>query len=539
MYSLCRTAHNTENQRDVEHAITGLQSKSKKFCTNESLYACQGHGISYADDSFLFYNGTGKPSYTMQKAYDKQLSDNVRWFLEHTELDNRNKQLEDVLYEACVKDELTEAKQLLICITHNGDVRTLNGAIERAHMDQNCNAFNWLLTNVEEAVFCCVQRQRRLLCTLYECYKKFTKNRTRTYVDKCENIKNKPLLPVCRCNLRALKGRYDDTSSGGSSYANSATQSQVNLVDACGAGQLDVVKWLVEHTELSTEGEELKRALNAACQYGQLNVVKLLVEHTVLRDDIDVLSEALDIASRGQGRDDDRGQRIWQCSRWLIENTDLRNDSRKLSPALYMAGAKNRFDQVRWLVEHTSLRDDVRVLSNAIETACYNGHWRVVNWLLNNTQVDVNCIDNRGNSALHAVIWFGRNRGQTELHKACRTMKPDVDLAILRRQLYVIGENIDEQDNDGNTPLHVACEYGHHTVVEFLMLASADETITNDRGQTPAEVAFRRGRIRLLLLLNRSTLGFYKPIMILKPLRICALAISVGLLRRKSELSSL
>ena len=45
------------------------------------------------------------------------------------------------------------------------------------------------------------------------------------------------------------------------------------------------------------------------------------------------------------------------------------------------------------------------------------------------------------------------------------------------------GENIlNVQNNDGNTPLHIACDDGNSDTVEALMCAGVKETITNDNG---------------------------------------------------------
>jgi ankyrin repeat protein len=70
------------------------------------------------------------------------------------------------------------------------------------------------------------------------------------------------------------------------------------------------------------------------------------------------------------------------------------------------------------------------------------------------------------------------------------------------------GANVDEQDNRGNTPLHVACSYGYRNkkrtdIVEALMALGADVNIINDFKQTPAQAASDRGHNELRPLLNR------------------------------------
>ena len=68
--------------------------------------------------------------------------------------------------------------------------------------------------------------------------------------------------------------------------------------------------------------------------------------------------------------------------------------------------------------------------------------------------------------------------------------------------VYVRDHEINVQDNEGETPLHEACYRGHSYILEILMLAGADETITNDNGKTPAQVVNREHK-ELLKLLDR------------------------------------
>jgi hypothetical protein len=54
----------------------------------------------------------------------------------------------------------------------------------------------------------------------------------------------------------------------------------------------------------------------------------------------------------------------------------------------------------------------------------------------------------------------------------------------LCRLVYVCGENVNVQDNyTGFTPLHWACDRINSDSVGALLLAGADETITNDNGR--------------------------------------------------------
>ena len=112
------------------------------------------------------------------------------------------------------------------------------------------------------------------------------------------------------------------------------------------------------------------------------------------------------------------------------------------------------------------------------------------------TDTDVNIIDGEGNTALHYAIWCqNKDNGVTNLHWACYV--DDVDDVC--KLLYVDGYDIDAQDNEGDTPLHKACSYGNNKAVMTLMLAGANESITNDRKLTPAQLAEHMGFCNCLL----------------------------------------
>ena len=124
-------------------------------------------------------------------------------------------------------------------------------------------------------------------------------------------------------------------------------------------------------------------------------------------------------------------------------------------------------------------------------------------YLLRNVDdnLDVNFVDNYGNSALHYAVWRRRD-DKTLLHKACERS----NVIEARKLVSRCFQLIDVQNNAGDTPLHIACRNGHSKTVETLMLAGANETITNDRRHTPLQLAKSRGYITLLRLLDRASL---------------------------------
>ena len=117
------------------------------------------------------------------------------------------------------------------------------------------------------------------------------------------------------------------------------------------------------------------------------------------------------------------------------------------------------------------------------------------------SDLDVNFADRYGNTALHYVVWYSKDDNAL-LHWAC--IRGDVTEVLIL--VFVGGHKINAQDPTGNTPLHLACYNGHSDIVEILMLAGADETITNDLGETPARMAESGWHSELLKLLDIDSL---------------------------------
>jgi ankyrin repeat protein len=171
---------------------------------------------------------------------------------------------------------------------------------------------------------------------------------------------------------------------------------------------------------------------------------------------------------------------------------------------LITAAREGRVDDVSRLL--TEFSDDEQVKSETLSRACWDGQWDVVRWMIEHSEVDVNIAltnhyPNTADTVLHCVIWYNKHHW-TPLHRACARG----DDKEVYRLIYDCGHNINVQNNVGYTPLHWACWYGHSDVIVTLMLAGADETVTNDMRDTPALLAEGRDHKDVLKLLDRDTL---------------------------------
>jgi ankyrin repeat protein len=249
-----------------------------------------------------------------------------------------------------------------------------------------------------------------------------------------------------------------------SSMAHNSDQKElarVELEHAACEGHVEDVSHLSAH--FSNNIETLSWAFYRACEEGQLDVVTWMMEHTVLRETLTVLSWAARVASR-------RGQ----------------------------------LDVVTRLVQHaTQLGYSVAELGAVLLMASKSTQWHVVRWLVSNTPADVNCIDNESSStAMHNVIWRNKSGDSQLLNYLNSSYWPFVEEVC--RLVFTYCENVNKQDNNGDSPLHWACQLGKPDIISALLLAGADETATNDNGETPVYKALEQRNAKVLKLMDVS-----------------------------------
>ena len=80
------------------------------------------------------------------------------------------------------------------------------------------------------------------------------------------------------------------------------------------------------------------------------------------------------------------------------------------------------------------------------------------------------------------------NGGWTPLHLAALRGRKAVTLKLIE-----VGARVNQQDNNGETALHVAAFWGHEAVVLIFIQAGADVNQANNRGETALHWAARNG----------------------------------------------
>jgi ankyrin repeat protein len=189
--------------------------------------------------------------------------------------------------------------------------------------------------------------------------------------------------------------------------------------------------------------------------------------------------------------------------RLVLDNPLLINqqDSTGATP-LAAASAAGNLPTMRWLLRNEA---DVNIPTGngrtSLIVACEQLQHNVF-WFLTgeaDVDLDVDVVDDDSNTALHYVIEKSSNGGRSLLHNVC----VDSDAGYVRKIVFASSRNeVNAQDNDGWTPLHLACLMGKLDVVNILMWAGADTDVLDTDGNTPGDLAVLLGHYDIAVTLG-------------------------------------
>ncbi|XP_072336598.1 ankyrin repeat and SAM domain-containing protein 1A-like isoform X2 [Scyliorhinus torazame] len=138
--------------------------------------------------------------------------------------------------------------------------------------------------------------------------------------------------------------------------------------------------------------------------------------------------------------------------------------------------------------------------------AALNGQKEVVEMLLKN-EASTNIADNKGCYPLHLAAWKGDSHiVRLLIHQGPSHAKVNEQSAIESKDLKKYGPfdpYINAKNNDNETALHCAAQYGHSDVVKVLLEELTDPTMRNNKFETPLDLAALYGRLEVVkMLLN-------------------------------------
>jgi ankyrin repeat protein len=149
---------------------------------------------------------------------------------------------------------------------------------------------------------------------------------------------------------------------------------------------------------------------------------------------------------------------------------------------LHMAAVKGYYDILKLLLERKA-NPTAKTLhgQTPLHFACFsNGNSQIISLLINK-KAEVNIQDNDGNTALHAASEFG-----------------NLDAVKL---LVTAEANQNISSKKGITPLYQACSHGHVNIAKFLCDSEADINIATIDKSTPLHAACQKGYLDIAKIL--------------------------------------
>uniref|UniRef100_A0A665WEA7 Ankyrin repeat and sterile alpha motif domain containing 1A n=1 Tax=Echeneis naucrates TaxID=173247 RepID=A0A665WEA7_ECHNA len=136
--------------------------------------------------------------------------------------------------------------------------------------------------------------------------------------------------------------------------------------------------------------------------------------------------------------------------------------------------------------------------------AALNGHSEVVEALLRNEAL-TNIADNKGCYPLHLAAWKGDEHiVRLLIRQGPSHPKLNEQSSVDHKEFKRCGPfdpYINAKNNDNETPLHCAAQYGHSQVVRLLLEELTDPTMRNNKFETPLDLAALYGRLEVVKLL--------------------------------------
>ena len=266
------------------------------------------------------------------------------------------------------------------------------------------------------------------------------------------------------------------------SIANSKQEYPLHI--ACRSGcSLEVIK-LLARCDVNRQDEAGNTPLCIACQNGSIDMVRYLVKER--KCDFNVANNKGELPLH------------LACKLEIVQLVSVGCDVNRQDEAgntpLHIACQNGSIDIVRCLVEESGMHkygeDIVRLVSLACDvnttgsTHIIEGD-TMLHVALYNRQSNIDLIQHLI-SVLKFSLSVENSRQEYPLHIACR-------LGCLLEVMKLLGDcDVDHQDIDGNTPLHLACQRHDVITARFLMKERhCSNAIVNNKGELPLHHACR------------------------------------------------
>lgn len=194
---------------------------------------------------------------------------------------------------------------------------------------------------------------------------------------------------------------------------------------------------------------------------------------------LEIMNRALHAVARG-GNLGLLKELLGECSDDALAYRDVRG-----ATVLHAAAARGQVQVVKELILSEIAESKDNQGNTALHVAAQRGHLPVVETLILASPSLIRAKNNSGETFLHSVVTGFQTPGFRRLDRQVKLLKH-----LLDGKLFNIGEIINEQNNGGRTPLHLAITGNIHSdLVELLMSVECiNVNIRDADGMTPLDI---------------------------------------------------
>jgi len=226
-----------------------------------------------------------------------------------------------------------------------------------------------------------------------------------------------------------------------------------------------IEKKLKAGEDVNTEDVVGQTPLHSAAEYGRVRAIKILVKNGAIVDKYDHHGQAPLFLAVYYFRAEAVNELIKSGAD--VKNKLHKTDDASLNGATYMhvlaMASYDEYDLYKFIKSSKSSRANLYNENDMLNTLKY----------LYKAGIDINSVNDRGQSALH-FLSYGKN------HR----IKTTLAMAMVK-----LGANVNLQDKNGNTPAHLAAQGLMTKVLKGLFASGADiDNIRNKQGLTVREL---------------------------------------------------
>eukprot|EP01095_Lingulamoeba_sp_RSL-Kostka_P002860 TRINITY_DN13780_c0_g1_i1.p1 TRINITY_DN13780_c0_g1~~TRINITY_DN13780_c0_g1_i1.p1 ORF type:complete len:460 (+),score=129.98 TRINITY_DN13780_c0_g1_i1:33-1412(+) len=251
-----------------------------------------------------------------------------------------------------------------------------------------------------------------------------------------------------------------------------------------------LVRWIVERGGGIIFGKKNidYNPLHLASYLGKKDIVDYLLcwvegDSDIWKTQIEVTRKFVETKNVSQHFDNSATPGSWEAFSEIIEMEDSKGKT-----ALILACSKGNYECAQILLKHGA--DPNHKSSNTslspLHFAVANGSRRIISLLIEQYEADYYALTNKGRNILHEAARFGRVK---TIKYLVEQLKMDV--------------NETTSDDDGCTPLHLACRYGRLAAAKQLISLGADINATTVYGTTIFQEASTNGHQSVLAWLKQ------------------------------------